>query len=363
MKNFNLPSDYKPFSDKYFLRAKEVLERDNLNPIVKAQIFIRSGNCKVYGIDEAIAILAKYANTSKLKIFALQEGTEIAPCETVMTVEGPIQEIIALETMYLGTIAGETSIQNDKRDIDFNEVEKNMRSIVDLVGDRTISYFGARHWRWDADALIAKACFRGGAKFCSTDIGAEAIGQKGVGTIPHALECIYHWKYGIKRAVVEATKAFDKYIDKAVPRIALIDYANREISDSLRTIEEVPNLYGIRVDTCGENVMQGSILMEDDEPYMFSRGVSILGVYMLNSVIRKEGDYKIILSSGFGNPEKVQAFIDAEEVIGERLFDSLGVGGVYESRIATMDIIEVDSQEIHKVGRPVKPNSRLERVI
>lgn len=363
MKDFNLPSDYRPYTDKYFLRALEVLQKENLNPIVKAQIFIRSGNCKVYGIDEAIAILTKYADTSKLKVFALPEGTEIAPCETVMTVEGPIQEIIALETLYLGIIAGGTSIQNDKRDIDFNEIEKNMRSIVDLVEERPVSYFGARHWRWDADALIAKACFKGGATSCSTDIGAEAIGQKGVGTIPHALEAIYHWKYGLKRAVVEATKAFDKYIDKDVPRIALIDYANREISDSLRTIEEIPNLYGIRVDTCGENVMQGSILMEDDEPYMFSKGVSILGVYMLNNVIRKEGDYKIILSSGFGNPEKVKAFVEAEEIIGEKLFDSLGVGGVYDSRIATMDIIEVEGQEIHKVGRPAKPSLRLERIV
>ena len=64
MKNFNLPKDYKPYIDKYFLRAKTILKKENLNPIVKIQVFIRKGNCKVYGINEAIAILTKYAKNS-----------------------------------------------------------------------------------------------------------------------------------------------------------------------------------------------------------------------------------------------------------------------------------------------------------
>lgn len=364
MNNFNLPVDHRPFIDKYFLRAKEVLQKDNLNPIVRAQVFIRNGNCKVYGIDEAIAILTKYADTTKLKVNALKEGDDIQNCETVLTIEAPIQEIIDLETMYLGVISAETTKANDS-DIRIDDIEKNMREIVDLAKGRPVSYFGARHWRWDMDAIIAQACFNAGATSCSTDIGASNIGQKGMGTIPHALECIYHWKYGLKRAVVEATKAFDKYIDKEVPRIALIDYANREIRDSLATIAEIPELYGIRVDTCGENFMQGCFanMADDTEPYEFGKGVSIFGVTELAKIVRDEGDYKIILSSGFGNPDKIRAFINAEEIMDYKLFDSLGVGGVFNARISTMDIIEVDGQEIHKVGRPAKLNDKLLRII
>ena len=360
--NFNLPLDHKPYIDKYFLRAKEVLQKENLNPTVKAQVFIRKGNCKVFGINETIAILMKYANTNNLKINTLKEGDIFQPSETLMTIEAPIQNIIDLETMYLGVLSAETTKQNDNIDIDLKAIEQNMRVIVDLVKGRPVSYFGARHWRYDADASIAHSCFQGGAQSCSTDAGADTISTKGIGTIPHALECIYHWKYGIKRAVVESTKAFDKHMDKVIPRIALIDYANREISDTLQTIYEVPNLYGIRIDTCGENKMQGCFIPSDkEEPFVFDNGVSVFGATLLREVLDK--NYKIMLSSGFGNPEKVKVFLEAEKDLGHSIFDGLGVGGVFTSRMATMDIIEVDGQVIHKVGRLPKPSTRLIKVI
>ena len=366
MKSFQLPLDYKPFIDKYFLRAKEILQKENLNPIVKAQVFIRKGDCKVYGIDEAIAMLTKYTDTSKLEIHALKEGDFFESSETLMTIKAPIQEIIDLETMYLGVLSAETTLQNGENDIDLVSIRDNMKKIVELIDGRPVSYFGARHWRYDRDYDIAKACKTAGATNCSTDEGAKAWGDeaKGIGTIPHALQAIYHWKYGLKRAVVESTKAFDKYMPTNIPRIALIDYANREISDTILTVSEMPHLYGIRIDTCGENYMQGIIKrIREDEPYAFNKGVSIFGATLLHEVLKTEGDYKIMLSSGFGKLEKVEAFVEAEKEVGYQIFDGLGVGGVFESRMATMDIIEVEGQKIHKVGRNPKSNEKLERVM
>ena len=37
---------------------------------------------------------------------ALHEGDEIAPCETVMTIEGDYSLFAHLETVYLGSLAG-----------------------------------------------------------------------------------------------------------------------------------------------------------------------------------------------------------------------------------------------------------------
>ncbi|KKL81986.1 hypothetical protein LCGC14_1989280, partial [marine sediment metagenome] len=126
---------------------------------------------------------------------------------------------------------------------------------------------------------------------------------------------IYHWKYGLKRAVVESTKAFDKHMPCNIPRIALIDYANREITDTLLTVNEIPHLYGIRIDTCGENYMQGNFIpsKEEEDVYSFGKGVSVLGTTILHEVLKTEGAYKIILSSGFGKLEKVKAFLDLEK--------------------------------------------------
>ena len=40
------------------------------------------------------------------------------------------------------------------------------------------------------------------------------------------------------------------------------------------------------------------------------------------------------------NPEKVKALVQAEELLGTKLFDALGVGGVYSPcRASTMDIV------------------------
>ena len=367
---FNLPDSYKPYIDKYFLRAKEVLEKDNLNPVVKAQVFLRQiPDKRVYGINEAIAILTKYSDIEKTgHISAIEEGTLMKDNTTVMNIEAPIQSIIDLETMYLGVLSSESTLKNGIGDINLKDIETRMSQVVFEATGRPVSYFGARHWRYDRDYDIAKTCKAAGATNCSTDEGARAWGEeaKGIGTIPHALEAIYHWKYGLKKAVVEATKAFDKHMDPSIPRIALIDYANREITDTVLTITEIPHLYGIRIDTCGENYMQGNFAsaQEDEEVlYSFNKGVSILGTAIMHEILKTEGKYKLILSSGFGKYAKVQAFIEAEKEMGYQIFDGLGVGGVFDSRMATMDIIEVDGQTIHKVGRVPKVNERLKKVI
>lgn len=360
--NFNLPKNYEIYIDKYFLRAKEILIKENLNPVVKAQVFIRNANCRAHGINEAIAILTKYSNSKNLKVYAVPEGSLFEYGERLMIIEAPIQDIIDLETMYLGVISAETTLQNGEKDIDLKQIEENMKKIVDLIAPRPVSYFGARHWRYDRDWDIARACKKAGALNCSTDVGAQSFPppfDKGIGTIPHALEAIYHWQYGIESAVSGATMAFDAHIPTIVPRIALVDYANREVLDSII----VTNMVGlkrevdaIRVDTCGENAMQGIVALAS-----YRKGVSVDGVYILRKVLPEK--VKIILSSGFGNPNKVRGFLDTEKILGMKLFDALGVGGVFKSRMATMDIIEVEGKEIHKVGRNLMKDDKLVRVL
>lgn len=391
----NLPERFEPFSDKYFLRTHEILNAEGLNPFVRAQVFIRKGPGEVAGVEESLAMLEKFTNLKGLngRVYALPEGATYRPRETLMVIEGPIQEIIALETLYLGALSAATTRANDHVErVDTAAAEENMRKIVELLGGRPVSYFGARHWSYQEDAAIALAAHRGGATSCSTDAGAETFGQVGQGTIPHALENIYAWKLGKERAVVEATLAFDRVIAPEVPRIALIDYNNRELDDSVAVADALQGrLYAVRVDTCGENVAQGALisarceeadawraqgvtLPAEDAPearFWYGTGVTVTGVYALRRALDQFGhkDVKIILTSGFGDPAKVKAFVDAEKTLGVKLFDALGVGGIFKPcRMATMDIVAVgDTEEsmtpISKVGRPYNPNPRLERML
>ena len=77
------------YSDKYFVRAREILIKDRHRPCVTMQVF---GKVHAFlgGIDEAIAILKLSSQTwEELEVWALYDGDEIAPWETVLLIEGP----------------------------------------------------------------------------------------------------------------------------------------------------------------------------------------------------------------------------------------------------------------------------------
>jgi nicotinate phosphoribosyltransferase len=385
-KKTNLPKKPQPYADKYFLRTGEVLRAEGINPWVRAQVMIRKGPGQVYGIDEALAVLEKYSPLVQNggRIYSLEEGADYAPRETLMLIEAPIQDIVELETIYLGVLSAETTKANDKRGVDLNQVRKNMATVVKAAKGRPVSYFGARHWRFDEDAAITKAAYEGGATSASTDAGAETFGQKGMGTTPHVLENIMAWKYGKEKAVLETLLAFDRHMDAKVPRIILCDYRNKEITDTLACARGIGNrLWGPRIDTCGENVGEGALEFSDtekleqlvgkriivpteDEKYWFGHGVNVTGVYAMRKALNENGyaEMKLALSSGFAEPRKVEAFANAEEILGVKLFDLLGVGQVFKSRAAKMDIVAVgetpeDFVPISKTGRGYNPNPRL----
>ena len=398
--------NYQQYVDKYFIHSKEILQKDDVNPWVRAQVFIRKGP-GIFSYVDAVRFLKEFTDLEKNDgtVYIKENNSRYEAGEVTMVVVARVQDIIDLETIYLGDISYHTtiaSIENSHGKIDVESlcfdiqtnVYNNMRKIKGIIGDRTIIYMGARHWLWSEDEGIAYAAFKAGVTATSTDIGASSAGMIGVGTIPHALENIYVWKYGQDRGVVEATKAFDKYIDKNVSRIALVDYNNREIDDTLRVVNEVDSLLGVRVDTCGENHMQDAYknfpfnyensklnfhidhkklsINPDQLKFWFGKGVSITGVYKLVKMLNiSKIDRTIILSSGFGNIDKVRAFVDAENQFGMKLFDTLGVGDVFGIdglKIATMDITHVgedkdNMEEIHKVGRLPRFSDSLTKIL
>ena len=49
-----LPERFEPFTDKYFLRTHEVINKERLNPFVRDQVFIGKGPGEVAGIEESL---------------------------------------------------------------------------------------------------------------------------------------------------------------------------------------------------------------------------------------------------------------------------------------------------------------------
>lgn len=346
-----LPARHEPYTDVYFLRSKEILLKEKLDPFVRIQVFIRKGPGKIFGLRQVLEAINKYSNVERA--FALSDGEVYVPQETILLLEGRITDLITLETIVLGIISAETTKQNDRYEPDLNEIRKRASKIVSLVGERPIYYFGARHWVWEKDEDIARATKEAGFVGASTEVGARSFGNKPVGTTPHSLQTIFHWRDGKENAVVSSVEA--------LPPVALVDYRNREVDDAVNACKKLGSkLTGIRIDTAGENVMQGGK----------GNGVTISGVLAVRQKLNSLGFSKvrITLSSGFGTVEKVKAFVEAEKSLGVHLFDALGVGELFEVRTATMDVVGVGEtlesmRPISKTGRGYIPNSRLRQII
>lgn len=370
------------YTDKYFLRANKIIKAEGINPWVNMQVFVRKGPGKIAGIDEAVNLIMQNSNLNNVKgrIYAKNENEVYAPKDTIMNIVAPIQEIMELETLYLGVLTAGTTRLNDKKDLDFNKIGEQMRKVADLANGRPVLYFGARHWHWNYDKDLANLAFENGCSEVATDNGAETRNKWGVGTIPHALENLYAKIYGFENAVVESTKAFDRVIPKNIPRVALVDYNNKEITDTIEIINALKGrLAAVRVDTCGENIAEGGT--DGPKKYLEGHGVTAKGVYALRNELDNIGYHGvgIYVSSGFSNPKKVKIFNEVEKAQGKRIYSGIGAGFLDGVRTFTADIVAiaddpdkvdfytgkgVEAKDIyHKVGRGPKPNKTLRRIV
>ena len=341
---FNLPVDKMRagyYSDKYFVRAREILVADGHRPRVTMQVFGKT-HAFLGGVDEAIAILKLCAMEWKdLSVHALHDGDEVVPWETVMLIEGPYDVFAHLETLYLGVLSRRT------------RVGTNTRRVVEAAAPKQVMFFPARHDHWLVQTGDGYAAHIAGAIGVSTDAQASWWGSEGVGTVPHALIAAYGGD------TVLATRKFAEHIDPAIQVMTLIDYDN----DCVRTALEVadalgPRLYAVRVDT-SEMLVDRSLW--DAMGRFRPTGVNPQLVENVRHALDARGfsAVKIVVSGGF-TVEKIREF--------ERLgvpVDAYGVGSsLFQGRFDfTADVVMNDGKPCAKVGREYQPNPRLERVV
>jgi nicotinate phosphoribosyltransferase len=328
------------YSDKYFVRAREILLAERHRPRVTMQVF---GKAYAFlgGVDEAIAILKLCAiEWPELEVCALHEGDPIEPWETVMLIEGPYDAFAHLETLYLGVLARRT------------RVGTNTRRVVEAAAPKEVMFFPARHDHWLVQTGDGYAAHIAGAIGVSTDAQASWWGSEGMGTVPHALIAAYGGD------TVLATRKFADHIGPDVKLVTLVDFENDCVRTSLEVADALGDrLYGVRLDT-SEMLVDRSLWgqMGREKP----TGVNPPLVRNVRAALDGHGfeRVKIVVSGGF-TVEKIREFerqrvpVDAYGV-GSSLF-----GGRYDF---TADIVLLEGRPCAKVGREYQPNARLERV-
>jgi nicotinate phosphoribosyltransferase len=340
---FNLPvakmrAGY--YSDKYFVRARDILLAEGYKPRVTMQVFGKKP-AFLGGIDEAIAILKLCAiEWEELKVWALYDGDQVEPWETVLLIEGPYDAFAHLETLYLGVLSRRT------------RVGTNTRRVVEAAAPKEILFFPARHDHWLVQTGDGYAAHVAGAIGVSTDAQASWWGSQGVGTVPHALIAAYAGD------TVAATRKFADHIGPEVRLISLVDFHNDCVGTSLEVAHALGDrLYGVRLDT-SEMLVDRSLWNEmgDFKP----TGVNPQLVWNVRGALDTAGyrEVKIIVSGGF-TADKIRDFESAGVPV-----DGYGVGSsLFEGKYDfTADIVLLDGKPSAKVGRMYRPNPRLERV-
>jgi nicotinate phosphoribosyltransferase len=333
------------YSDAYFNHTRAALLADERHPRVVMQVFQKK-DAVLGGIDEAIAILKLCSDDwGQLTVHALYDGDEIAPWETVMTIEGDYTLFAHLETVYLGTLARRTLIST------------NVAEVLKAANRKPIIFMPARHDHHRVQTGDGYAAYLAGAHVgapigMTTDAQASWWGGRGLGTVPHALISAYGGN-----TVLAATK-FADWAAEDFNIVVLVDYEN----DSVRTALEVaralgPRLWGVRLDTSGQ-LVDRALWNElgDFDP----RGVNERLVLKVRDALDRDGfeRVKIVASGGF-TVEKIKRFEAAGVPV-----DSYGIGSslIRGENDFTGDVVMTNGRPSAKVGRRYRPNPRLELV-
>jgi nicotinate phosphoribosyltransferase len=315
-------------ADIYFARTLEIMRQEKLNPVATMEFFTSRAGV-LCGMEEVKALLAKVLPKDKSQVWALAEGDTMSEREVVLRITAPYQSYGLYETAIDGILAHCSGWATAAREC------------VEAAGGIPVISFGARHVYPSVAGIMDYAAIVGGCAGCSSIAGGRLAGIEPSGTIPHALILVIG-------DTVEATRAFDKHIPKAVPRVALVDTFKDEVEESVRVAKAMgERLASVRLDTPSERGRVTPALVKEVRASLDMAGFKKV---------------KIFVSGGI-SVERIRLFIEAGAPV-----DAFGVGSYISGARPidfTADLHEIEGKPIAKRGRipGITSNPRLKRLI
>lgn len=298
-------------TDVYFIRTRKILEAKGIHKKVLADVTTTSlphGWGVLAGVEE----VADLFEGMPVNIYAMPEGTIFHPYEPVLQIEGYYKEFGIYETALLGMLSQASGITTAA-----------LRAKI-AAKFKPVYSFGIRHMHPAIAPMIDRAAFIGGCDGVSGVLGAEMMGEKPVGTMPHALILVVGDQ-------VKAWKYYDEVMEEGVPRTALVDTLCDEKFEALMAAEALgERLNAIRLDTPSSRRGNFRRIVEEVRWELDLRGYEHV---------------KIFLSGGL-DEESLRELADVA--------DAFGVGGSIASAKPvdfSLDIVEVEGRPITKRGK------------
>ncbi|HEX5078498.1 MAG TPA: nicotinate phosphoribosyltransferase [Geminicoccaceae bacterium] len=360
--------DLPRFTDKYFLKTREIVGRygdvDATYAVFMRRPVVFTPRLAVGWLQEMAA-----ARGTRFEIdLPYAEGEWVGAGEPLMYVTGSLEHLVDLETVFLQKL-GPPCVAA------FNA----FLMCTDLPHVAFIA-MDARHcagaemadmMAYAASVGSARARREAGAKGFignASDATAHYFGnERGLGTMPHAL-------IGYAGSTLRAAQLFhETFPDDNL--YVLVDFFGREVSDSLEVCRAFPDLaregrLGVRIDTHGGRFVEGldtaasyavleahardairTYRSETELRWLVGTGVTAAAIYHVREKLDAAGfeRVKIIASSGF-NPKKCKLMASARAPI-----DMIGTGSYlpeeWSETYATADVIAYGGVPRVKVGR------------
>jgi nicotinate phosphoribosyltransferase len=308
-------------TDVYFSRTKQVLEAKKLDRL-NALAEVTSGRLPEgwpWGVLCGIEEVAHLFEGLPVDVYAMPEGSIFYPAdyrgvrEPVMFLDGAYGDYCLMETPLLGLICQASGAAS------------RAARVKRVAGEKTVVAFGIRRMHPVLSPMLDRAAYIGGFDGVASLMGAAIIGEKPMGTMPHALMIMFGDQ-------VKAWKAFDEVVSSDVPRVALVDTYCDEKAESIMAAEALKDrLYGVRLDTPGSR--RGNF-------------VDIIREVRWELDVRGYKNVKIFVSGGL-DEEQVK-------VLGEAGADAFGVGTAVSNAPTVdfaMDIVELEGRLVAKRGK------------
>jgi len=308
-------------TDVYFSRTKKILEAKKLDRL-NALAEVTSGKLPEgwpWGVLCGIEEVAHLFEGVPVDVYAMPEGSIFYPAdyrgvrEPVMFIDGPYGDYCLMETPMLGLICQASGAAS------------RAARIKKVAGEKSVVAFGIRRMHPVLSPMLDRAAYIGGFDGVASLKGAEIIGEKPMGTMPHALIIMFGNQ-------VEAWKAFDEVVSSDVPRVALVDTYYDEKAESIMAAEALKDrLYGVRLDTPGSR--KGNF-------------VDIIREVRWELDVRGYKNVKIFVSGGL-DEEQVK-------VLSEAGAEAFGVGSAVSNAPTVdfaMDIVELEGRLVAKRGK------------
>ncbi|MCL2317454.1 MAG: nicotinate phosphoribosyltransferase, partial [Methanomassiliicoccaceae archaeon] len=226
--------------DIYFERTKRILEESGLSG-TKVCAEITGGSLPrgwKWGVFCGLEEVIRLTEGLPISISAVPEGT-IFKTRTADSVRVPLVNIFGaytdfgvMETAILGMLCQPSGIATAAA-----------RTKI-AAKNKTLLAFGNRRMHPAIAGVLDRSSYIGGCDAVSSKIGGDIIGKEPIGTVPHTLMLIM----GSNEVTF---KAFDRIIEKDVPRIMLIDTFSDERAAALEACRCIKDLKGVRLDTPG----------------------------------------------------------------------------------------------------------------